>query len=325
VQRPETRTVIDPLNRREWLVAGALGLALDPAGAAASAAQKPAAEGDVPTFRFCLNTSTISGFKLPIDREAELAAKVGYEGIEPWIRELDAYAEAGGSLEELGRKFRDLGLVIPSAIGFFEWIVDDDERRARGLEEARRSMDVVRKVGGLRIAAPPFGAQDRGDLDLHRIAERYADLLRIGDEIGVVPEVEVWGFSKTLGQLGEAALVAIESGHPDACILPDVYHLYKGGSGYNGLRLLSGRAMHVFHMNDFPAQPPREAIGDSDRVYPGDGVAPLGDILRDLKAIGYKGWLSLELFNKEYWKGEAEGVARTGLEKMRAAVESAVG
>jgi sugar phosphate isomerase/epimerase len=319
--------VIDPLNRREWLVASALGLALDPARAA-DAAQKPSkADGgdDAPTFQYCLNTSTISGFKLPIVAEAQLAAKVGYGGIEPWVRELDQHAEGGGSLDDLGRKLRDLGLVVPSAIGFFDWIVDDDARRAKGLEEARRCMDVVRKIGGTRIAAPPSGATDRDDLNLHAIAERYAELLRIGDEIGVVPEVEVWGFSKTLGQLGEAALVAIESGHPDACILPDVYHLYKGGSGYNGIRLLSGRAMHVFHMNDFPAQPPRETITDADRVYPGDGVAPLDDILRDLKAIGYKGWLSLELFNKEYWQGEAEDVARTGLEKMRAAVESAVG
>ena len=54
-------------------------------------------------------------------------------------------------------------------------------------------------------------------------------LLELGDEVGVVPEVELWGGSKTLHRLGEAALVAIESGHKSACILPDVYHLYKGG------------------------------------------------------------------------------------------------
>ena len=103
---------------------------------------------------------------------------------------------------------------------------------------------------------------------------------RLGDHIGVVPQVEVWGFSKTLPRLGQAALVAIESGHPKACVLPDVYHLYKGGSDFTGLKLLNGAAVHVFHMNDYPADPPRESIGDSDRVYPGDGVAPLTDILR---------------------------------------------
>ena len=76
-------------------------------------------------------------------------------------------------------------------------------------------------------------------------------------------------------------MVAIESGHPKACVLPDVYHLYKGGSDFAGLKLLNAAAVHVFHMNDYPANPPRSAINDSDRVYPGDGVAPLAGYRSD--------------------------------------------
>ena len=57
--------------------------------------------------------------------------------------------------------------------------------------------------------------------------------------------------------------VAIESGHPKACLLPDVYHIYKGGSDFAGLGLLSGSAIQVFHVNDYPADPPRETINDA--------------------------------------------------------------
>jgi sugar phosphate isomerase/epimerase len=73
-------------------------------------------------------------------------------------------------------------------------------------------------------------------------------------------------------------------------------------------------------MNDYPADPPRATIGDKDRVYPGDGVAPLTTILKSLFAVGFAGTLSLELFNPEYWKQDPLLVARTGLEKMKAAV-----
>ena len=111
---------------------------------------------------------------------------------------------------------------------------------------------------------------------------------------------------------------------PDACVLPDVYHIYKGGSDFEGLKLINGAAIHAFHMNDYPADPPRETIGDRDRVYPGDGVAPLGDILRGLYAAGFRGMLSLELFNRDYWKQDAALVARTGLEKMKAAVAASL-
>jgi sugar phosphate isomerase/epimerase len=183
-------------------------------------------------------------------------------------------------------------------------------------------MDLVRQVGGKRLAAPPVGATDRSDLDLHQVAGRYRALLELGDTMGVVPEVEVWGFSKTLGRLGEAALVAIESGHPRACILADVFHLYKGGSPFEGLSLLDGAALPVLHFNDYPAEPPRDKITDAQRVYPGDGVAPLKDLVRRLRENGFRGMLSLELFNREYWKQDALTVARTGLEKMRAVVQS---
>jgi len=53
-------------------------------------------------------------------------------------------------------------------------------------------------------------------------------------------------------------------------------------------------------------------------------VAPLGQIFRDLVAIGYRGMVSLELFNRDYWKMEPLQVARIGLEKMRSAVRKAL-
>jgi hypothetical protein len=47
--------------------------------------------------------------------------------------------------------------------------------------------------------------------------------------------------------------------------------------------------------------------------------------VRLLRAIGFRGFFSLELFNRDYWKRDARDVARTGLEKMRAIVASAGG
>lgn len=309
-------------TRRQWLtrtpalVAGGLAAAR-PAPAAEAPAREP--------FGYCLNTSTLQGQKLDLVEIVEIAARAGYQALEPWVRELEQYARTGRSLKELQVRVRDRGLTVESAIGFAEWIVDDDARRKKGLEQARRDMDLVRQVGGKRLAAPPAGATGRPDLDLHRAAERYRALLDVGDRMGVVPQVEVWGFSRCLTRLGDAALVAMESDHPRACILADVYHLYKGGSSIHGLRLLSGTSMHVLHFNDYPADPPRASITDASRVYPGDGIAPLKEIVRALRAIGYRGVLSLELFNRDYWKQDALTVARTGLDKMRAVVRASLG
>jgi 2-keto-myo-inositol isomerase len=306
------------MTRRGWLAtsAGALG-----AGLLADPSAKGAEIASAEPFGFALNTSTISGQKIPLEKEIELVAQAGYTGIEPWTREMDQHVKGGGSLADLGKKARDLGLAIVDVIGFFEWAVDDDARRSKGLEQARHDMERVRQIGGTRIAAPPFGATDQANLDLRKVAERYRALLELGEGFGVRPLVEVWGFSKPISRLGEAAMVAIESGHPRAAILADVYHLHKGGSDFGGLHLLGPDAIPVIHMNDYPDKS-RDRLSDADRVYPGDGVAPWPALFRALKAIGFHGQLSLELFNRDYWKQDALTVARTGLEKMKAVVRA---
>jgi sugar phosphate isomerase/epimerase len=281
------------------------------------AAQTPAAP---PKVKFSLNMSTIRGQKLSPPEQVDLAAKAGYDAIEPWIGELRQFEQSGNSLKDLAKRIADQGLKVPSAIGFAEWIVNDDARRAAGLEQAKRDMELLRTIGGTHIAAPPAGATRDTDISLLAAAERFRTLIEIGESQGVLPQLEVWGFSTTLSRLGETMLVATESRHPKACVLLDVYHLHKGGSEFAGLRLLSGAAMNCFHMNDYPATPPRETIRDADRVYPGDGIAPLTQLLRDLFATGFTGTLSLELFNPTYWKQDALEVAQTGLAKMKAAV-----
>jgi len=312
------------LSRRQ-----ALTRAIVLAGAALGTGHKaPAAESksSSPAARFllCLNTATVRGQKLGIVKEVEVAAQAGYQAVEPWVDAIEEYKKQGGSLPDLRRRIADLGLAVESAIGFPQWIVDDDAKRAKGMERAKFEMDLVAQIGGKRLAAPPAGATDTPGLDLLKAAERYRILLEAGDQIGVVPQLELWGFSKNLNRLGECPCAAIEAGHPKACVLLDVFHLYKGGSDFHGLGLLNGNAVHVLHMNDFPAEPTREKIDDSYRVYPGDGVAPVLDILRSLRSIGGQKVLSLELFNRKYWAMDAAEIARAGLEKMKSALSKAL-
>jgi sugar phosphate isomerase/epimerase len=303
------------------LLAGAAVAGNSLAPVAAAATGRP---GDpAASFRFCLNTATIRGQKLGIVKEIEVAAQAGYDAIEPWFDAIEEYTKKGGTLGELKQRIADSGLVVESAISFPEWIVDDEGRRAKGLERARREMDIVKQIGGRRFAAPPSGATDLPKLEFARAVERYRALLEAGRETGVVPQLELWGFSKNLNLLGECIAVAMETGHPDACVLADVFHLHKGGSNFQGMRLLSASAIQVLHMNDYPIDPPREKINDSFRVYPGDGSAPLVDLLKLLKAMGGQKVLSLEVFNRTYWSQDALEVAKTGLAKMKAVAQKA--
>ena len=300
-------------------VAGAGILLKHADGAAASVVSAtPRSSG----FRFCLNTSTIRGQKPGVVREVEIASAAGYDGIEPWIPNLREYVQQGGSLKELGQRISDSGLTVDSAIGFAQWIHDNPTTREEALEEAKRDMDMLKQIGGTRIAAPPVGAHqaDSARVELSAAAERFAALQKVGDQTGIIPQLEVWGFSKNLSRLGEVAYVAAETGHPGTCLLLDTYHIFKGGSDFSGLGLFSDASLQVFHINDYPSEPSRESMNDSHRVYPGDGIAPLTNILRMLGGEGRSVTLSLELFNPDYWKQDPLEVAKTGIAKMRSEV-----
>jgi len=286
-------------------------------GAAAESAPQSA------KIHYALNMSTIRGQKLSVPDQVDLATKVGYDGIEPWIGEIRQYEQVGGSLSDLRKRIADHGLKVPSAIGFAEWIVNDDARRAAGMEQAKRDMELVKAIGATHIAAPPAGATKETNFNLLAAAERYRQLLDAGKNIGVIPQLEMWGPSAVLSKLSETMFVAAESRHPDACVLLDIYHLYKGGSDFAGLKLVSASALNCMHFNDYEATPPRESIRDADRVYPGYGIAPLTQVIRDLTANGFRGYLSLELFNQQYWKEDAAAVLRIGLAKMKEVVAKA--
>lgn len=275
-----------------------------------------------PNFSYCLNTSTIMGHKLGLVKEIELAAKTGYDGIEIWINAIDKFLQEGGSLSTLRKRIDDLGIRVENAIGFAQWIVDDPVVRSAALEQAKTEMDWLAQLDCKRIAAPPAGATDKAGLDLDKSAERFATLMKLGDRMGVIPQLEVWGFSANLFQLSQVLYVAAAAGHPKTRILPDVYHLYKGGSDIAGLKLLNPKVVEIFHMNDYPAID-ATTIEDKDRVFTGDGVAPIATILKDLHSKEHPTVLSLELFNRDYWKRPADEIAKMGLARMKASVTAA--
>jgi sugar phosphate isomerase/epimerase len=301
---------------------GAAIIGLSGRSLSAPAGESGAGAGEVKGLPVSLNTSTLRGHKLPLTQLVDIAAKAGYQGIEPWMDELDRHTESGGSLKDVGNRLKDLGLKVTGGIAFFEWMVDDEGKRKAGFEQAKRRFEQFSQIGAIHLAAPPAG--DVKNVNLLAAAERYRALLDAAEGSGVVPAVEIWGGAANVCRLGQAMQIAVEAGHPKACILPDVFHLHRGGSGLSGVRLTSPNLLAGFHLNDYPADPPAEKLKDADRIYPGDGAAPLKQLFRDLRDISYKGAVSIELFNPNYYKQDPMLVAKTALEKTRRVMDAAL-
>ena len=316
------------LLRREMIVSaaaafGAAGVwsdtsdaqATQPTGARTRSANEP--------FGYCLNTSTIRGNNLDFPAVVAAASKAGFHALEPWITELDRYTTGGGTLKDLGKRIAEAGLTVENAIAFNAFLDDDETRRAASMEKLKVDMDKVAQIGGKRIAVPP-GNNRAAAVSLDNAARYYRDALEMGEKMGVQPLLELWGTHPVLGPLSHGIYVTVAAGRADASLLLDVFHLYKSGTPFPALKQINGAALHVMHLNDYPQAADSSTLNDSNRIYPGDGVAPLRQIFRDLRDSGFRGYFSLELFNKESWTKSADENLKTAMEKIRATGRTAV-
>lgn len=290
-------------------------LALAPLAVSAGPVMAQPAKKAPSTFKFSLNTSTIRGQKLTLPQIIELAAKSGYDGFEPWMMEIQTYLESGKTLASLKKLASDAGLEFFDCIGFPTWMAQDAEKSKTGFIQMEEEMGILAELGCPRVAAPAIGTE--APIDLLKAGEKYKNLLDLGRKTGVMPQLEFWGAFPSFFHLGQAMAVAAAADDKDAKILADVYHLFRGGSGFEGMKMLDGHAIDIFHMNDFPKEIPRTEQQDKDRVFPGDGGAPMQELADTLKSKNQPIILSLELFNPTYYAMDAEFVVKTGLEKMK--------
>ncbi|PZV83536.1 secreted protein [Algoriphagus aquaeductus] len=290
-------------------------LALAPIAATAASVHASPAPKASSQFKFSLNTSTIRGQKLSLPQIIELAAKAGYDGFEPWMMEIEAYLKEGNTISSLKKLASDAGLEFFNCIGFPTWMAQDEEKSKTGFAQMEKEMGILAELGCTRVAAPAIGTE--APLDLLKAGERYKKLLELGRKTGVMPQLEFWGAFPSFFHLGQAMAVAAAADDKDAKILADVYHLFRGGSGFEGMKMLDGHAIDIFHMNDFPREIPRTEQQDKDRVMPGDGGAPMKELADTLKSKGGQIILSLELFNPSYYAMDAAVVVKEGLEKMK--------
>lgn len=266
-------------------------------------------------FLYSLNASTIR--TTPVLGQIRAAEEAGYSGIELWFDAIDAHVARGGTIADIRMALSDHGLAVPTMIYLGNWFDTVGETHAIAVQECKRRMSIAAELGApYVIAGPPLG---KADYDLG--ARNYRELLQIGAELGVKPAMEFLGFVEQLNTIDEAFDVMLRSGHPDATTVLDPAHIHRGGGSIESIAKLREDQIAICHFDDCPADVPRELQHDKDRVMPGEGIFDLQRYLELLRQIGYRRYLSLELFREDLWERGATEVARVGLEKMRSVVE----
>ncbi len=269
----------------------------------------------MPDFSYCLNTSTIR--PTPLLDKIRIAGRAGYQAIEPWNDEVTDYIQGGGTMAELKKALADAGLKVVSVIALHGWITSEGDEYQRVLDDCKRRMEQAVELGSPYIvASPPMEV-----VDLGRATGRFRELQKLGRQVGITPSMEFLGFVDGIKNVASAWTIASGSGDPSAPVVADVFHMIRGGGSVDDLLTLPGDRLSCFHINDLPSTPDPLTQTDADRVMVGEGIADLPRVIANLRKIGYRGPLSLELFNRALWEQDPAEVVTRGLDRVRALVE----
>jgi sugar phosphate isomerase/epimerase len=264
--------------------------------------------------------------EIPLDEKVELAAGAGFDAIEPWDRELGVYEKAGGSLEKLGERIKELGLFVPSVIGLWGVLANSEEDFEKRIGEHRNRLRMVKAIGAAHVQCiPDFKYKD--DFNLESGAACYARISEIAQkDYGLKTGIIFLNAVGNLKTVADAVKLGMKSGWKDVKIIPDSYHNYHGGTPLNSLRMLRGSAIAIYQFSDAPkGQKKKDSWCDGERVLPGDGQLPLVEELQILLEIGYEGCVSLELYNEEYRKREPKEFLKEAHAKTLKVIKEAVG
>jgi 2-keto-myo-inositol isomerase len=312
------------MDRRKFIAATSLALGASALPALANEKTKIVKEkryqnGKSP-WPVCLDTATIKPAETLI-KKIDIAKAAGYDAIEPWDWELAEHEKNGGNLKELGKRIKDSGLFVPSMIGLWGCIPKTKEEFEKSLPATRNRMRMASEIGCTYVQAIPNAVGENFDPEF--VSSCYRQLLETGlNDYGVNPAL-VFVKMFPLKRMGQATAIAMDTNHPKAKIIPDVYHMYISEGGFEGLKLVRGDLFAIFQFNDAPPGMELGKMEDKHRVYPGDGILPLPQIVKDLKETGFKGCISVELYNPEYWKQDLTEVAKTGLQKTLDVIKKA--
>ncbi len=267
-------------------------------------------------FRYCLNASTIR--PTPLMDKIRIAGEAGYSAIELWHDDIEAFVAQGGTLSDIRKALSDHQLELPTTIYLADWCDTTGSAHQAALEVCKQRLKQAADLGAKSAIASPAG----GKVDVNLAAANYAELVDIGLSFGIKPAFEYLGFVEQINTIEAGLEIIQKSGHPQATLIVDPFHNFRGGGLFSSLAKLRGDQIAISHFNDTPATPPRIEQHDHSRVLPGQGHLDLKEWVGLLKQIGYDRWLSLELFNEELWKRDPKEVARIGLETMRAVAEA---
>ena len=270
-------------------------------------------------MRLGFNGATTQTADLATD--IRIAGQTGYDVIELRDDKLDHFLKHG-SLDDVRGMLHTSGVAAWTINAISLIGVGGAMGTERAVARCRELSRYAQAIGCPWVLGVPGPTEGRTKAQV--TSDTVTTVRKMADtaaEFGVGLAFEFMGFPwAAVRDVASAWRIVQEADRPNLGIIVDTAHFYAGGSTLDSLKDVDPKRLVVLHINDVEnvAKPD---ITDGHRLYPGEGVIPLQDILSAVRATGWDGVLSVELFREEYWQQDPLSVAHTAKDRTMAVWE----
>ncbi|MGO4156055.1 bifunctional sugar phosphate isomerase/epimerase/4-hydroxyphenylpyruvate dioxygenase family protein [Cupriavidus sp. YAF13] len=255
-------------------------------------------------------TVSLSG---TLPEKLEAAAAAGFDGVEIFENDLLNF---DGSPADVRRIAADLGLAIMLYQPFRDFEAMPDAIRERNMARAERKFDVMEELGA-RMVLVCSNVQEIAIDDPARAAADLRAMAKAAAKRGLSVGYEALAWGRHTRRWRQAWEIVRQADHPALGLVLDSFHTLALGDTLEGIGEVPAQKLFFVQLADAPRMS-MDVLSWSRhyRNFPGQGDLPVTEFARAAMGAGYRGPLSLEIFNDEFRAAPARLTALDGLRSL---------
>jgi 4-hydroxyphenylpyruvate dioxygenase len=255
-------------------------------------------------------TVSLSG---SLDEKLRAIAAAGFDAVEIFENDLLSF---NGSPRDVGKLCRDLGLAVCAFQPFRDFEGMPEPQRTRNFARAAHKFDLMQELQTdlllvcSNISTASLGGIDRAAADFRALGElAAAHGMRVGFE------ALAWG--RHVNDYRDAWEIVRRADHKSIGVILDSFHALAPAFPVTAIQSIPADRIFLVQLADAPKLG-LDVLSWSRhfRCFPGQGDLPVGAFMEAVRATGYDGPLSLEIFNDQFRSGSAVRTATDGLRSL---------
>ena len=248
--------------------------------------------------------------------DVEVARANGYDGVELWLPKLTRYLDVGFEPQDLVAALGPLRVTMLDVLLPIEHSDPVERRRLR--DDCTRHAAVAAQLGCSVLQVVALDNFDAGDWPSQRrtLIDSLNELADLAQPHGVRLGLEPVTFSP-FNSVPQALEVIEAVGGERVGIVLDTWHLWTAGASWDDVAAVDPELVVCAHISDTKPKAEAEWRDEDRTALPGDGVLPMDEAIAAIKATGYEGVWSVEMFSPEHWEWEPRALASELLDRTR--------